>query len=107
MRYSPWVTMKGIQILSIFCRRLKCLTLLFDATETQLIDRLPEIFPRHFPQRKLKFLDVTFSPIEDHRAVTDVLKSLFPKVRRLSYRQQAQDEHRVLWWMVSLELRYF
>ncbi|KAJ7635299.1 hypothetical protein FB45DRAFT_830944 [Roridomyces roridus] len=105
MEHYPRVTMMGVQLLSLFCRDLKSLTLLFDATETQLIDPLPDSFPRHFPQTELTLLDVNFSAIEDHRVVTDILKSLFPNVGHLSFRQQASDNEKVLWSLVSLGLR--
>ncbi|KAJ7635267.1 hypothetical protein FB45DRAFT_1143401 [Roridomyces roridus] len=100
--YWPDVSTLSLEYLAVFCRELRELTLLFDATEIQRLSDVID-FDGSFSQGALKRLNVNFSPILDAGVVTSFLQERFPSLRSVSsgFWLEEDAEERAIWSEVS------
>ncbi|KAJ7635234.1 hypothetical protein FB45DRAFT_830849 [Roridomyces roridus] len=98
--FWPHASMLSLEYLAFFCRQLKDLRLLFNATETRT---LSNSFDRYSPQHTLRWLSVDFSPVGEAEGVRQFLKELFPSLNWVSceFNQPEDEEEMHIWDAVS------
>ncbi|KAJ7635236.1 hypothetical protein FB45DRAFT_716291, partial [Roridomyces roridus] len=77
-KFWPRASTLSLECLAFFCRQLKELRLLFNATETHPLSNSFE--EQYSPQPTLRWLNVDFSPVGEAEEMTQFLEKLFPSL---------------------------